>query len=139
MPWVGVVHARGSHSRDSELGFYGSHMFLQHRGGRGKHKNSLQQLLPCVCPPYLHPKTLPPPSLQPGEGAGRGSGFRGAIWGWRVLGAKANNVSEGRPPAQGPPMEPPHPCHGFLSSSAVVEGWESRLSRESAAPSVGYP
>lgn len=27
MPWEGVVPARGSHSRDSELGFYGSHMF----------------------------------------------------------------------------------------------------------------
>lgn len=34
-------------------------------------------------------------------------------------------------------MEPPHPClacHSFLSSSAVVEGWESLLSRESCSP-----
>lgn len=106
MPWEGVVPARGSHSRDSELGFYGSHMFpvvasLQRRGGRGKHKNSLQQLLPCACPPHLHPKTLPPPSLQPGEGAGRGSGFRGVIWGLACVGAKENNVQRGSPACLG--------------------------------------
>lgn len=86
--------ARGSHSRDSELGFYGSHMFhvvasLQRRGGRGKHKNSLQQLLPCVCPSHLHPKTLSPPSLQPGEGVGQGCGFGGVIWGVACAGGQS--------------------------------------------------
>lgn len=46
MLWAGALPGRGSHSRDSELGFYRSHMFnfavsLQHGEGRGKHKNSL--------------------------------------------------------------------------------------------------
>lgn len=46
MPWEGALPGRGSYSPDSELGFYGSHMFgfavsLQHWEGRGKHKNSL--------------------------------------------------------------------------------------------------